>query len=126
MSFAHLTIATRDVSSTAGFYRDIFGWRNAQIAKNSAVDIEWLDLDGCGQLHILGVPDFEPSPFEREYGRHFAFFVSAAEMPGVKQRLAERQIDLIPAERPTPFERIFFTDPNGYVIEVIDRDAWDE
>ena len=61
--------------------------------------------------------------FER---RHVAFFVSAADLPGVKQRLAKRSIALILAKRPTPFERIFFKDPNGYVIEVLDQDAWEE
>lgn len=126
MSFAHLTLATRDVAATAEFYRDIFGWENTPKAKNSAVDIEWLDIGKGQQLHILGVADFEVSGFEREYGRHVAFFASAADLPGLKQRLAERKIDLIEPKRPTPFERIFFKDPNGYTIEVIDQDAWDE
>ena len=126
MPLAHLTLATRDVAATAEFFREIFGWKNTPKARNSAVDVEWLDIGQGQQLHIIGVPDFEVSPFEREYGRHVAFFVSAADFPGVKQRLAKRSIALILAKRPTPFERIFFKDPNGYVIEVIDQDAWEE
>ena len=126
MSLAHLTLATRDVAATAEFFRFIFGWKNTPKAKNSAVDIEWLDIGNGQQLHVIGVPEFEISPFEREYGRHVAFFVGEADLPGLRQRLAERGIGLIDAVRPTPFERIFFKDPNGYVIEVIDRDAWEE
>ena len=126
MPLAHLTLATRDVAGTAAFYREIFTWENTPKANNSAVDVEWLDIGRGQQLHIIGVPDFEISPFEREYGRHIAFFVAASELPAIRERLASRGIDPIAAERPTPFERFFFEDPNGYVIEVIDEDGWDE
>lgn len=126
MSFAHIALASRDVSGTAEFYRYIFGWQNTSKAKNSAIDVEWLDIGRGQQLHIIGVGDFEVSAFEREYGRHIAFFASAAELPGLKGRLVERGVTPIAAERPTPYERFFFSDPNGYSIEVIDGDAWGE
>ena len=106
--------------------RDVFGWKNTPKAKNSAVDVEWLDIGRGQQLHIIRVPDFEVSAFESEYGRHVAFFVPAAELPGLEQRLEDRGVARIEAERATPFERFFFKDPNGYTIEVIDGDAWDE
>ena len=124
MSLAHLTFATRNVQATSEFYRHVFGWSNSPKAENSAIDVEWLDIGEGQQLHIIGVPDFEISTFEREYGRHIAFFASAAELPDLKQRLDERQIARIEAERHTPFERFFFKDPDGYMIEVIDQDAW--
>lgn len=124
MPLAHITLATRDVAATAEFYRHIFGWRNTPKAKNSALDVEWLDIGQGQQLHIIGVRDFEASAFEREYGRHIAFFARAAELPALKARLAERGIRAIAAERPTRYERFFFADPNGYMIEVIDGDAW--
>ncbi|MGI9243257.1 MAG: VOC family protein [Verrucomicrobiales bacterium] len=126
MTLAHLTLATRDVAATAEFYRHIFRWNNTAKAKNSAIDVEWLDIGQGQQLHIIGVPDFEISASEGEYGRHIAFFVPAIELASLKQRLAGRGARLCDAERPTPFERFFFTDPNGYTIEVIDQDAWSE
>ncbi|MFT4550097.1 MAG: catechol 2,3-dioxygenase-like lactoylglutathione lyase family enzyme [Verrucomicrobiales bacterium] len=126
MPLAHLTLATRDVPATAEFFRSVFGWENTPKANNSAIDVEWLDIGNGQQLHVIGVPEFEISPFEREYGRHVAFFASALELTAVKSRLEERGIELVAAERPTPFERFFFKDPNGYVIEVIDGDAWRE
>lgn len=39
--------------------------------------------------------------------------------------LADAGAELITAKRPTPFERFFFREPNGYVFEVIDRDGYE-
>jgi catechol 2,3-dioxygenase-like lactoylglutathione lyase family enzyme len=37
----------------------------------------------------------------------------------LKERLRRHGAELIAADRPTPFERFFFRDPNGYVFEVV-------
>ncbi len=63
--------------------------------------------------------DFRPSPFEAEFGRHVALAVPRAEFEGLRQRLLAQGATLIAPERPTPFERFFFRDPNGYVFEVV-------
>ncbi len=84
---------------------------NTSKAKNSAIDVEWLDIGRGQQLHIIGVGDFEVSAFEREYGRHIAFFASAAELPGLKGTLAERGVARIARRTPDPIERFFFNDP---------------
>ena len=72
-----------------------------------------------------GVADFEPSRFEAEFGRHFAVFHAGSDFPALKRRLAEHGATVIDPIRPTPFQRFFFRDPNGYVFEVIDRDGYD-
>ena len=125
MSLAHFTIATRDGDGTAAFFLDLMGWREIPVPDNVEVKVRWLDLGRGAQMHVLGIDDFEVSPFEKEYGRHFAFFVSAERLADIKERLPrDYGIPVQPPLRETPFERFFFNDPNGYLIEAIDRDNW--
>ena len=125
MSLAHFTIATRDVDGTAAFFLDLMRWPEIPVPDNVEVKVRWLDLGEGAQMHVLGIDDFEASPFEKEYGRHFAFFVSAERLADIKERVPrDYGIPIQPPLRATPFERFFFNDPNGYLIEVIDRDNW--
>jgi catechol 2,3-dioxygenase-like lactoylglutathione lyase family enzyme len=124
MSLAHITLATRDVPQTSRFFETIFGWKPSLRPGNINRTAAWLESAPGQQLHLLQVPDFEPSPFEREFGRHVAVFSRGSEFPELKSRLAEQGADLISPERPTPFERFFFRDPNGYIFEVIDREGY--
>ena len=125
MSLAHFTIATRQVDRTVEFFVDIMGWAEISIPDNVDVEVRWLDLGRGAQMHVLGIDDFEPSPYEKEYGRHFAFFVSAERLSDIKEKLPrDYGIPIQAPLRPTPFERIFFNDPNGYLIEAIDQDNW--
>ena len=122
--FAHLTIATRDVAATSRFYQQTLGWKPIRTPENTPLDADWLAIAPGQQLHILKVVDFAPSPFEQEFGRHFAIFHSGRDFDGLKSRLREQGAELIDAIRPTPFARFFFRDPNGYVYEVIDREGY--
>ena len=87
----------------------------------SNIDIEaaWVEVAPGQQVHILTIPGYEPSPFEAEFGRHFAFFHPGADFPALKRRLEENGATLIAPLRATPFERFFFRDPNGYFFEII-------
>lgn len=124
MTLAHLTIATQDSAATARFFQEIFDW--PEVHRPATVDLTtyWLDIGKGQQVHVLQVDGFEVSPFEKEFGRHFAFFFSAAKLVAIRERLAERNVEVIPPIRPTPFERFFFQDPNGYMFEVIDQDKF--
>ena len=125
MSLAHFTIPTRDVDGTTEFFQNLMSWREIPVPDNVEVQVRWLDLGRGAQMHVLGIDDFEVSPFEKEYGRHFAFFVSADRLVDIKERLPrDYGIPVQPPLRETPFERFFFNDPNGYLIEVIDQDNW--
>jgi catechol 2,3-dioxygenase-like lactoylglutathione lyase family enzyme len=127
MTFAHLTLATRDVQRTALFFEKTLGWPRVATPDNTPLDAAWVQMgrDTRQQVHILRVADFEPSPCEAEFGRHFAVFHAGSDFPALKRRLAEQGATVIDPIRPTPFERFFFRDPNGYVFEVIDRDGYD-
>lgn len=124
MSLAHITLATHDTLRTSQFFEAVFGWQPIHRPGNINRTAAWLEIAPNQQLHLLQVADFEPSPFEREFGRHVALFQSGSDFPKLKERLVEHGAELIDPERPTPFERFFFRDPNGYIFEVIDREGY--
>ena len=116
----HLTLATQDVVRSREFFRNTLGWQ--QIPRPGNIDIEaaWLDIGDGQQLHLLHTQNYQPSPFEAEFGRHFAFNYPIIEFAALKERLVANGAELIDPIRETPFERFFFKDPNGYIFEVVD------
>jgi catechol 2,3-dioxygenase-like lactoylglutathione lyase family enzyme len=119
MAIAHLALATRDLRRAAEFFEQALGWRRIERPGNIAVPSAWLEIAPGQELHLLEIPDFEPSPFEREYGRHVALTFPVAGFPRLKSRLEHLGAELMEAGRPTPFERFFFRTPDGYVFEVV-------
>lgn len=124
MSFAHLTLATRNVQDTVNFYERALGWKRLEMPENTPIEAVWLDIGNGGQIHVLGIDDFEISAHEKEFGRHLAVFYPGSEFDGLRKRLNELGSEVIDPIRPTPFERFFFKDPNGYMIEVVDSEHW--
>lgn len=119
MALAHVTLATRDVARSAAFFHEVMGWTPIGQPGNNARPAAWLRIAPGQELHLIEEPEFEPSPFEHEYGRHIAVSVPQVELAALKQRLADRGIVLIAPLRSTPFERFFFRDPDGYLFEVL-------
>jgi catechol 2,3-dioxygenase-like lactoylglutathione lyase family enzyme len=126
MSFAHLTLATRDVIASRDFFAGTLGWEPIERPGNIDFEVAWLRIAPGQELHLLHVPDFAPSDFEREFGRHFAVEYPADGFAELKERLAKCGAELIDSIRETPFERFFFRDPNGYVFEVVDANRTPE
>lgn len=123
MSFAHLTLPTREVEKTAAFFESTLGYRRLAVPTNSPVELVWLDLGRGQEMHVFYVEGFSVSPFENEFGRHVALFHPLVEFDGIKRRLEAEGAQVFPPLRPTPFERFFFREPvNGYLFEVIDAD----
>jgi catechol 2,3-dioxygenase-like lactoylglutathione lyase family enzyme len=122
MALAHITLATRDAKRSAAFFHEVMGWTPIGRPTNNAAPTSWLRIAPGQELHVVEVADFEPSPFEREYGRHVAVSLPRSAFAGVKDRLIARGITPIEPERATPFARFFFRDPNGYVFEVIEEE----
>lgn len=119
---AHFTLATEDIHKTATFLERTFGYARKTLPDASVREAIWLDIGRGQELHVLFVEGFQISPFEAEFGRHFAMFHPLADFPALKSRLTAEGADLIDPIRPTPFERFFFREPvNGYVFEVIDQ-----
>ena len=124
MTLAHITLATCDVERTSQFFEATFGWQPIHRPGNIKGTAGWLEITPGQQLHLLHVEDFEPSPFEAEFGRHVALFHNRADFDDLKKRLAAAGAELIVAGRETPFARFFFREPNGYMFEVIDQDGY--
>jgi len=122
----HLTLATSNVVASREFFANTIGWQEIPQPGNVAIEAAWLDIGDGQQLHLLHVPDFAPSPFEAEFGRHFAFDYPLSEFEPLKQRLLAHGAELIAPIRETPFERFFFKEPNGYIFEVVDADRQPE
>lgn len=119
MALAHITLATRNVDATAAFFTATLGWKPIQRPNNIGRPAAWLAIAPGQELHIVEVADYEASPFDAEFGRHFAFEIPGAEFIGLQERLKTQGAELIEAVRPTPFPRFFFRDPNGYIFEIV-------
>jgi catechol 2,3-dioxygenase-like lactoylglutathione lyase family enzyme len=126
MAFAHIALAVRDVNRTAGFFEATLGWRPIVRPGNIGRPAAWLAMGDGQEVHLIGVPDFVPSPFEREYGRHLAVDYPGAGFDELKRRLAEQGAEVIAADRPTPFARFFFRSPDGYMVEVVEEERQPE
>ena len=124
MSYAHLTLATQDAAKTADFFEATLRWKRLEMPANIDVTAIWMDIGSGQQVHILQIEGFEVSPFEKEYGRHVAFFHDRADWLSLQERIREAKSDVVPPLRETPFPRFFFHDPNGYLIEVIERESF--
>jgi catechol 2,3-dioxygenase-like lactoylglutathione lyase family enzyme len=122
VALAHITLATRDVARSAAFFHDVLGWQPSARPGNITTKAAWLEIAPGIELHLIDDPEFEPSPFEKEFGRHIAVTVALAEFPRLKERLQARGATVIDPIRETPFVRFFFRDPNGYVFEVVEED----
>jgi catechol 2,3-dioxygenase-like lactoylglutathione lyase family enzyme len=123
VSFAHLTLPTREVERTAAFLEETLGYSRDPVPANVPCETVWLNIGRGQQIHVFYVEGFEVSPFENEFGRHVAVFHPRASFDEVKQRLSERGANIFAPLRATPFERFFFREPvNGYVFEVIESE----
>ena len=122
MGILHCTLATRDVRRSSEFFAATLGWRPIERPGNVPMAVAWFDVGAGQELHLVEVPDFAPSACEQEYGRHIAVSHPKADFDSLKARLRRQGAEVIPADRPTPFERFFFRDPNGYVFEVVEAE----
>jgi catechol 2,3-dioxygenase-like lactoylglutathione lyase family enzyme len=119
MAIAHITLATRDVARTSRFFEATLLWRPIERPSNIPMAAGWLQIAPGQELHLVEVADFEPSPFEREYGRHVAVAWPREGFAELKERLRRHGAELIDPLRPTAAERFFFRTPDGYVFEVV-------
>jgi catechol 2,3-dioxygenase-like lactoylglutathione lyase family enzyme len=120
MALAHITLATRDVRRTSSFFEETLGWPPLARPNNIGRPAAWLAIAPGVELHLIEDPEFEPSRFEREFGRHVAVTVPLGEFLALKERLQAHGATLIDPLRDTPFSRFFFRSPDGYVFEIVE------
>src|SRR4051812_178697 len=119
MAIAHVTLATRDVRRTSDFFAATLGWRPLRRPNKIPGAAAWVEGAPGQEMHVVEVPDFEPSTFEREYGRHVAVSFPQSGFAALKERLRQHGAEVMAPDRPTPFERFFFRSPDGYFFEVV-------
>jgi len=122
LALAHITLATRNVEQSAAFFQDVLGWQRIARPGNIGVAAAWLEITAKCELHLVEVLEFEPSRFEREFGRHIAITWQRSRFPELKAQLEAHGATLIEPLRETPFTRFFFRDPNGYIFEVVEEE----
>src|SRR5271168_1394700 len=92
---AHITLATRDVPRSVAFFQETLGWLPVGRPANITMAAAWLTIEPGLELHLIEDPEFEPSRFEREFGRHIAVTFPRVEFPQLKERLQTRGAVLI-------------------------------
>jgi catechol 2,3-dioxygenase-like lactoylglutathione lyase family enzyme len=124
MAIVHLTLATRDVRRSARFFEETMGWRPIDRPSNIPMPAAWLEIAPGQEIHLVHVADFQPSPFEQEFGRHIALSYPRSGFAALQERLHRHGAELVAPARATPFERFFFRSPDGYVFEVIEAEQF--
>jgi catechol 2,3-dioxygenase-like lactoylglutathione lyase family enzyme len=126
VALAHVTLATRELARSTAFFHEVLGLTLIGRPRNNAAPAAWLQIAPGQELHLVEVPEFQPSPFEQEYGRYIALSLPRAGFPTLKKRLIAHGDKVIDPLRDTPFDRFFFRDPNDYLFEVLEQERGQE
>jgi len=102
VALAHVTLATRELARSTAFFHEVLGWTPIGRPRNNAAPAAWLQIAPGQELHLVEVPEFQPSPFEQEYGRHIALSLPRADFPTLKERLIAHGAKVIDPLRDTP------------------------
>jgi catechol 2,3-dioxygenase-like lactoylglutathione lyase family enzyme len=87
VALAHVTLATRELARSTAFFHEVLGWTPIGRPRNNVAPAAWLQIAPGQDLHLVEVPEFQPSPFEQEYGRHIAVSLPYSAFPTLKERL---------------------------------------
>lgn len=117
----HIAVSVTDLEESEEFYRDIIGLKQIDEPFNVGMHA-WFDIGGS-ELHIIASADERT---EHDIGSHLCF--SVPDMDAFVQNLAENGITYYDFEenegemtlRPDGVHQIYFTDPDGYWVEVND------
>ena len=93
--------------------KSTLGWRPIARPNNIGRPAAWLTIAPGVELHLIEDPEYEPSPFEREFGRHVAVTVPLAEFPALRERLQARGATLIEPPAPDPVPAVLLPRPRG-------------
>jgi len=116
----HIAIAVTDLQESEAFYRDVIGLK--QIPEPFGVGMHaWFDIGGGAQLHVIRGSEERT---EQNIYNHLCFSVSdldsfienitsyGIEYSDFGGNVGERTL------RPDGVQQIYFTDPDGYWIEI--------
>lgn len=117
----HVAISVTDLEESEQFYRDVIGLK--QIEEPFGVGRHaWFDM-GHSELHVIRAAEERK---ERDRSNHLCFSVS--DMEAFIEKISSHGIEFTDAAgnqgeiniRPDGIQQIYFTDPDGYWIEIND------
>jgi lactoylglutathione lyase len=117
----HVAISVTDLEESEQFYRDVIGLK--QIEEPFGVGRHaWFDM-GHSELHVIRAADERKV---RDRSNHLCFSVN--DMEGFIEKIRSHGIEFTDAAgnqgeiniRPDGIQQIYFTDPDGYWIEIND------
>ncbi|KAF3790837.1 hypothetical protein EJ110_NYTH16028 [Nymphaea thermarum] len=121
VSINHASFLCSSVADTANFYQDVLGFA---LIKRPSFNFEgaWLFNYGIG-IHLLQCSSISDMPSKSEVinpkGNHISF--QCADMELVKKKLEAMSIKYVTGmveEAGIRADRVFFHDPDGYMIEI--------
>ncbi|MFY0592481.1 VOC family protein [Roseivirga sp.] len=122
-SFDHMAIVVKNLEATKQFYTTALGFKNIEDPTGNPL-IDWLENDNGGQLHLI---EGDLSKITLTKSVHFSFAVTA--LSPFIQNLKDQKISFESWEgekegvtiRQDGVRQIYLQDPNGYWIEINDR-----
>jgi len=123
---AHFSIPVSDVDKSTKFYTEVVGCKFLSQLPNQK--ITFLDAGGVCVLLIKKTAPVHKGPLDMSDGVHHAFIIDEAEYQAAVERLREKGVDVFFEEdrRGGTIDgpRAYFRDPDGTVLEYINRTAY--
>lgn len=116
----HVGLHVRDVGRSLAFYRDLLGMQPIE-RPDLGFPGAWLRVGTTQELHLIGRDPGDPSPPTE---RHWA--VEARDLESWRTRLSDAGHELPPIRtRPDGARQQFVRDPDGHVLELLQRPGGD-
>ena len=123
----HIAITVQDMDRAVGFYRDVLGFEvlGQLVLNEGAFKLVYLQA-GAGRIELFAFTEegrgLDPSPRNEDLGfKHVAFQVD--DVDAVARRLQQHGVafTVAPTDAPGGVRLAFFHDPDGNLLEIVDR-----
>ncbi len=122
-TFDHMAIVVNDLEESKKFYVDVLGFKNIEDPTGNTL-IDWVENESGQQIHMI---EGDMSSINLTKSVHYSFSVEALR-PFIAN-LENRKVSFESWEgepagitiRPDGVRQIYLQDPNGYWIEINDR-----
>ncbi|MBE9463399.1 VOC family protein [Dyadobacter subterraneus] len=110
----HMALHVKDIEASKTFYREIIGMKPVQVPDNLKAIRGWFDAGNGQMIHLLAGRT-EPIVHDKD-GGHMALFVASIDQ--AEKFLTEKNIKFHKQVRFDGVTQIYFSDPDGYLIEL--------
>ncbi|QHT68850.1 glyoxalase [Rhodocytophaga rosea] len=113
----HVGLHVADIGKSTAFYRDIIGLRPIPVPDDLKAIRSWFDIGNGQQIHLLA--GRTEKIYHDRNGGHIAFFVES--ITQAETFLTKYKIQFHKQTRFDKVVQIYFSDPDGYLIEINER-----